>query len=460
MTKTITYTDLINNAKPLPEYDLSSAVQAANIYRSRFALLRYDPSTDRFVAYYSNKHPWVSGCRKMAEGVRITTIMLRKTFPQRFTKDSPELVLAISGGDYPAIDSKYGACITKNEDAPCDESLLFQAPILHFGSVFSHPLFPNMIGMPMPTTHTNCFLNWLLNDRQPCSLFLPTPSDKTLPWDELIPQLVWRGTDFKFLGDQNDLERPSFEKYVEGKGNPNSNQNKVATTLLRQNIHKLIPRWKGVVYTAEAEIEATRTKTRPKFNMKFSHVAEGGKHRAIGAEEFKKWEEIGFPVAGEHMDEVSLSKFKYHIDFGGGGGTTWTGTVRKLGMPGLLFHHVTPTKDYIHDQIKPWVHYVPVQLDLSDLKEKMEWAETHQDDAKRISDNATALMKYLSSSAGFGALFEQHMIYPLLRVIQAYKPMNLRDDKSWDDAFGQLGEAFWPFMECTSSCQMNPKPKR
>ncbi|KAL7496598.1 hypothetical protein ACHAWT_009274 [Skeletonema menzelii] len=462
ITETLTYTDIINNAAPLPQYDLSSAVQAANMYSSRFALLRYDPSTDRFVGYYSNKQPWVSGCRKLAEAVRITTIMLRDIFPQRFTKDSPELVMAISGGDYPAVDTtKYGSCVFKNEEAPCDESLLLQAPILHFGSVFNHPLFPNMIGMPMPTSHTNCFVNWLTQNRQPCNLFRPIPSENTLPWDELTPQLVWRGTDFRFLSFQNDLERPSFEKYVEGKANPNANLNKSATTILRQNIQKLIPRWKGVVFTAEAEIEATRTKTPAKINIKFADVAEGGKHPAIGAKEYKKWEEIGFPVAGEHMNEDVLSKFKYHIDIGGGGGTTWTGTVRKLGMPGLLFHHVTPTKDYIHDQIKPWVHYVPVQLDLSDLKEKLEWAETHQDEAKRISDNATALMKFLSSSVGFEPLFEQHMLNPLLAVIQAYKPMNLGDEKSWKDAFWQLGgDDFSPFMECSTSCQVYDRPKR
>ncbi len=331
--ETVTYTDLINNAAPLPQYDLSGAIQAANIYKSRFALLRYDPSTDRFVAYYSKNQTWVSGCRKLAEAIRITTIILRNLFPERFTSDSPELVLALSGGDYPAVDDrKYVTCLFKNEEAPCDESLLTQAPILHFGSVFDHPLFPNMIAMPMTRTHTDCFLNWLMVDRQPCNLFLPTSPDRALPWDELIPQLVWRGTDFRFLSLQNRLERPSFERYVEGKSNPNADQNKAATTILKQNMNKWIPRWKGVVYTAESEIEASRTKTLPKINIKFADVAEGGKHKAIGAKEYKKWEQIGFPVAGKHINELELQKYKYHIDLGGGGGTTWTGTVRKLGV--------------------------------------------------------------------------------------------------------------------------------
>jgi len=452
--------DLINNAAPLPQYSLSSVIHAANIYYTRYTLLRYDPSKDKFIAYYSDRHRWVSGCKKLVEAVRGLTILLRNLFPERFTPDSPELVLAIGGGDYPAVNNElYGACVWKNDEGPCDESLLQQAPILHFGSVFAHPLFPNIIAMPMPKAHTDCFIKWLMRDRQPCELFLPTPD--ALPWDELIPQLVWRGTDFQYLSFQNSLERPSFEKYVDGKTNPNADQKRAATQILRQNFDKLIPRWKGVVYTAESEIEARRSKTLPKVNIKFASVAEGGKHAAIGAKEYKKLEGIGFPVAGESLDEAQLSKFKYHIDIGGGGGTTWTGTVRKLAMPGLLFHHITPTKDYIHDQIQPWVHYVPVQPDLADLMEKLEWAETHPAEAKKIAETATELMKQLSTPEGFEPLFEQHVLNPLLEVIEAYNPLDLRDEKSWDDAFEQLGgkQVFSPFMECTSDggCSIDNK---
>jgi len=295
-----------------------------------------------------------------------------------------------------------------------------------------------------------------MHDRQRCDLFLPVETDIT--WDDLIPQLVWRGTDFMYLSFQNNLERPTYEKYIEGRTNPNANQKKAATSILRENFATLVPRWKTVVYTAESEIEAARSNTLPQVNCKFSSVPYGGKHTSIGAPEYKKWEEIGFPVAGEGMDEDQLSKFKYHIDTGGGGGTTWTGTVLKLGLPGLLFHHTTPTKDYIFDQIQPWVHYVPVREDLEDLMEKLEWAETHQDQARRISENATELMKRLSTSEGFEPLFTQHMMNPLLEVIEAYDPLNLRDEVSWNDAFEQMGgSAFSPFIECTREhgCRVN-----
>ena len=36
-----------------------------------------------------------------------------------------------------------------------------------------------------------------------------------------------------------------------------------------------------------------------------------------------KWESIGV-ATGESMTMLELAKYKYHIDLGGAGGTTWT----------------------------------------------------------------------------------------------------------------------------------------
>jgi hypothetical protein len=104
------------------------------------------------------------------------------------------------------------------------------------------------------------------------------------------------------------------------------------------------------------------------------------------------------------MSLPDLARYKYHIDLGGGGGTTWTGTIDKLAMPGLLFHHMTPTKDYFHDLLVPWRHYIPVSEDLSDLKSKYDWAESHPNEAKRIADASTQFMRELGTVEGFGRM--------------------------------------------------------
>ena len=86
----------------------------------------------------------------------------------------------------------------------------------------------------------------------------------------------------------------------------------------------------------------------------------------------------------DYMDLETLATYKYQIDIGGGGGTTWSGTLEKLAMPGVLFHHVTPTKDYFHDLLVPYVHYIPVKDDLSDLREKYEWPRAGRHGVRRI----------------------------------------------------------------------------
>ncbi len=72
------------------------------------------------------------------------TVLLRTIFPERFTKNSPEFIMGVSSGDYPAMADQE--CIYRDEDVPCDGSGLDKAPILHFGSVFRKAMFPNMVG--------------------------------------------------------------------------------------------------------------------------------------------------------------------------------------------------------------------------------------------------------------------------------------------------------------------------
>jgi len=420
--ETATYKDLIRDNTPLPKYSLQNAIDAAEMYRSKFSLLRYDPTSDKFIGYYFRRHEWGSGCMKLANSITVLVSLLRGLFPERFTPNSPEFVMAVSSGDYFDAAYKYQSCIRKEDkDGPCDESLLAAPPVLHFGSVFSRPHFPNLIAMPMPGDHLNCFKVWKdlkhRNDgRRICDAFrssieggwLPT---NNLAWNGLITQLIWRGTDFPFLEKQNNLRKPRYETYITGKVKSHPNPNEALTKMLRQDYHKFVPRWKGVIHTAESEIEASNTNTLPRINIKFTSVAGGGKRiPASKGGVYKGWKEVGFPVAGEMMTLEELSKYKYHIDLGGGGGTTWTGTLQKLSMPGLLFHHVTPTKDYIHDLIQPWVHYVPVRSDLEDLLDKLEWAESHPEEARQIAENGTRFVRELGTLDGFVRVFESNMV--------------------------------------------------
>ncbi len=61
----------------------------------------------------------------------------------------------------------------------------------------------------------------------------------------------------------------------------------------------------------------------------------------------------------------------------------------------------------------PWVHYVPIKADLSDLREKYEWAESHPNEAKQIAEKATEFARSLGTLEGMDAMFRQFLEWPL-----------------------------------------------
>lgn len=73
--------------------------------------------------------------------------------------------------------------------------------------------------------------------------------------------------------------------------------------------------------------------------------------------------------------------------------------------------------------MKPWKHYVPVQADLSDLKERYEWAESHQEEARRISGQATALIKSFGEKSAFESIFATFYEQPLRQIVNSYQPL-------------------------------------
>lgn len=469
--------------QPIAPYSLLNVLHTLPHFHDTFAIVIYDPPTDRFVLHYSTNMRWTSGCKKLVKSFKTLANSLRIINPGRFHAGAPEFALAISSGDYPGI--KWSDCLLRQRSDCLDEFEL--APVLQFGSTFRRALVPTMIGMPMPQkNHLSCYHSWAVH-RQVCRNYLPRgqynpeglvfpESMGTLSWNDLVPQVVWRGTDFTYLHKMDpSLRQPDFEKDLAGQINVSEklHERTAATRAMRRVYHKLLPRWKGVVWTAEAEREAEATNKQirrrnrgrtqgldektvlPWANIKFTSVMSMGQRVPTSdIEYYRNFQEYGIRVSGESMDLETLGQYRYHLDVGGGGGTTWSGTLEKLGLPGLLFHHVTPTKDYLHDRLQPWVHYVPVKADLSDLYKKFTWAENHPQAAQRISERATALAQSWGTPAGFDTLFREFFEGPLRRVVEAYRPLAGEVGSGGlhlGDAMAQLqleGKELRPIIEC------------
>jgi len=81
---------------------------------------------------------------------------------------------------------------------------------------------------------------------------------------------------------------------------------------------------------------------------------------------------------------------------------------------------------------------VPVEADLSDLREKYEWAEAHPSLAMRISQAATALALSLGTPEGFEAMHRRFYEEPLRRVVEAYVPLGRQGRR--EDGGGDAGD--------------------
>jgi len=54
----------------------------------------------------------------------------------------------------------------------------------------------------------------------------------------------------------------------------------------------------------------------------------------------------------------------------------------------------TPYTQWFYSEMKPWVHYVPVAHDLSNLTQSIVWLRQNDAKAKQISENAMEFAEF------------------------------------------------------------------
>ena len=325
---------LNNNPRP---YTIDNVLSVVDVYGSDMALIVYDPKQDAFFAHSPKYH--VKG-RFITNILPKLTDALRYLFPDKFYKDAPhEVAFVMVSDDYPLVTEPDIVSCMKKMKGPCAPKDL--APILQFGSVFKSPILQSMVHMPPPAAYLfGCFDHWMKN-KEVCKFYTPRTARKIngfvfgetvgVEWDDLIPQIVWRGSDMGYLDAYlPTMKLPAqrrliFDKDIAPKikGVKPNDVNSTATKAAGLVYDELIPRWQGVVWTAMAEREAeTNPGSRlPWANIKFTKAWNGTHKLDVGDyPSFVSLEEHGIPCMGEFMSLEEVAKYKYHIDLGGNGG--------------------------------------------------------------------------------------------------------------------------------------------
>ncbi len=151
----------------------------------------------------------------------------------------------------------------------------------------------------------------------------------------LLPQIMWRGSNFQFLNCLPDGYRrykfPPEMIRTPGSSQGDSDAARILNGLEQQWGH-ITPRWKAVALSAMAELEGAldgnsarindhqqQRHTLPWINAKFTD----GHRSKTETEQWERFAEQGVDVVADHfMNWEEASTYKYHIDIGGGGGTT------------------------------------------------------------------------------------------------------------------------------------------
>ena len=336
-------------------------------------------------------------CGRCAEIIPLLVHALIELDPSRFLPGQPVFQLLFSDGDSFESDCvNHGKC-----------KIGEFAPLLLFGSAPMNPNdLPNVKGFPH-WFYLTCLYNYKIHGVNRCDW--TEPIDRTIAWDELENEIMWRGTDFSFLSTYKQF-RFKGARSIHLTNATNRLENAM---ILMDRWNDLDPRWRAVAMSALSEVE-NETWIDAKFTGNFGiHV-----HHNLSAH--------GVAVrTSEKTTPAEMSKYKYQIDLGGGGGTTWRGTISKLGMPGVLLHHETPTKDWFFDDMKHWEHYIPVHWSLVDLREKFDWAQQNQAEAHRIAEAGSKLYDEFMDEPYMARVYSDLFVDYLGKIVDAYVPSAL-----------------------------------
>jgi hypothetical protein len=136
------------------------------------------------------------------------------------------------------------------------------------------------------------------------------------------------------------------------------------------------------------------------IDAKIAHI--GQMPDAASAEELRQSGLVGPPTP---LAAILDSKYQIDID---GNSNAWSGLFQKLLSGGAVLKVTSAAghRQWYYDRLKAWIHYVPVESDLSDLVEKVNWLRLHDSAARKIGTRGRMLAESLDYDAELAASVE------------------------------------------------------
>ncbi|PFH51623.1 glycosyltransferase family 90 protein [Amanita thiersii Skay4041] len=198
------------------------------------------------------------------------------------------------------------------------------------------------------------------------------PRSNDPDWDEKLDErLLWRGRNTGIFHDKNTRWQNSHREHLMRMSND------LNGTL-------------SVLYPTHSNIErvgGAREYRKARINPAIMDVAFAGKPIQCPPATCKESSSI-YPWR-EYQSIREAGNYKYVIDIDGNG---WSGRFKRLLTSNSLVFKSTVYPEWYIDRIAPWVHYVPIQVDLSDLHDALIFFRgdgngegAHEDMARKIA---------------------------------------------------------------------------
>ena len=83
------------------------------------------------------------------------------------------------------------------------------------------------------------------------------------------------------------------------------------------------------------------------------------------------------------IEREEMIQYKYVLDIDGNA-STWDATAWKLNSGSVIFKTDSNWAQWFYADYIAWTHYVPIADDFSNIQEKFQWCETHQDECEQM----------------------------------------------------------------------------